>query len=180
MTSWGEMGAAASGRWWQWHGGRQGPWLIADGASLPHHRCARPHHRSCSSRRWCHLRRRRYSEAGTSPHLVPFSRWLTGRQLASRPPPLDAPALGATATLLPRHTSVRAICRRGERVCPFAGCRGASVMMRFGIRAPLEPPTVPHDTHKLHARADAGCAGHGLRPFAAVRKADAEQASTEK
>jgi hypothetical protein len=53
-------------------------------------------------------------------------------------------------------------------------------MMRFGIRAPLEPPTVPHDTQKLHARADAGCAGDGLRPFAAVRKADAEQASTEK
>jgi hypothetical protein len=57
---------------------------------------------------------------------------------------------------------------------------GASVMMRFGIRAPLEPPTVPHGTQKLHARADAGCAGDGLRPFAAVRKADAEQASTEK
>jgi hypothetical protein len=36
-----------------------------------------------------------------SPHLIPFSRWLTGRWLTSPPPPLDAPALGATAPLLP-------------------------------------------------------------------------------
>jgi hypothetical protein len=53
--------------------GRRGPRLVTVGASLPRRRCPRPRHRSCSSRRWCRLRRRHYSSASTSPHLVPFS-----------------------------------------------------------------------------------------------------------
>jgi hypothetical protein len=54
--------------------GRRGPRLVTVGASLPRRRCPRPRHRSCSSRRWCRLRRRHYSSASTSLHLVPFSR----------------------------------------------------------------------------------------------------------
>jgi hypothetical protein len=89
-ASWGQMGALAWERWWRWHGGRRGPRLIAVGSSLPRRRCPCPNHRSCSSRCRCNICRRRYSSVGMSPHLVPFSRWLTGCRPVSPPPPLDA------------------------------------------------------------------------------------------
>jgi hypothetical protein len=99
------------GRWWRWHRGRREPRLITVSA-FPRRWCPRPHHRSCSSRRRCRLRRLRYSNTGTSPHLVPFSRWLTGHRLAS-PPPLSALASSATAPLLPAT----------HRLKPFEGRR---------------------------------------------------------
>jgi hypothetical protein len=108
-ASWGEMGATAWERWWRWHEGRQGPWIVAVRASLPLRRCPRSRHQSCSSHRQCRLCRRRYSGVVTSPHLVLFSRWLTGRRLTS-PAPLDALVLGATTPLLSHHASARATC----------------------------------------------------------------------
>jgi hypothetical protein len=147
------------GRWWRWHGGRQGPRLVSIGASLPRCRCPRPRHRSCSSRRRCRLHRRRSSGAGMSPHLVPFSQWLTGRRLASLPPPIDAPALGAT--LLPASPShVGSSHLREEReYTNFHSWKGGP---ELSAPALLEPTKVPHNAQKSHIGADAGCAGNGL------------------
>jgi hypothetical protein len=81
------------------------------------------------------------------------------RPLASLPPPIDAPALGAT--LLPASPShVGSSHLREEReYTNFHSWKGGP---ELSAPALLEPTKVPHNAQKSHIGADAGCAGNGL------------------
>jgi hypothetical protein len=82
VAVWRGDGVAVWGRWWLRHSGRRGLQLVLLFLTV---RAAPPTAGAVFIGRRC-------SSVGTSPYLLPFSRWFTGRRLASPPLPLGAPS----------------------------------------------------------------------------------------
>jgi hypothetical protein len=83
VAVWQGDGVAVWGRWWRQHSGRRGLQLVFLFLTV---RAAPPAAGAVFIGRRC-------SSVGTSPYLLPFSRWFTGRRLASPPLPLGALSL---------------------------------------------------------------------------------------